>query len=335
MINYIDLTYSQHKPLPYRSEEEFKSIFHKGWSFSNVYHFSEIRNIYLYLRDFGFTNLKEFTKTCLSHKLPHEKTIWNDRRILEHINALKNFKLISETNSILDESLFGSSKVGDPINESDLRVFKSIFFSYYRFKEMLSWLIDPDSFERDEIIQAIDQDSIKEISHAIFPFNRQSRFTDSFIFELKSNTTVYFIRNDSIENNEDVMRFWDVFIKWAQELSLIERFNLKNMDYQLANNYKSLSCAYFKKEVDKGFDLIEYIRKNYKSHYINIPKLIFKIALEFRYSISDIKNIIIQTADKHSEKLSLQRTSEIFIRNTEINFVPIVNDSYISHLQIN
>jgi len=176
---------------------------------------------------------------------------------------------------------------------------------------------------------------LKINSKVIFPFNRESRFTDSFIYELKNNSTIYFIRKDSIENNEDMMRFWDVFVKWANELGLVEKFNLKNLDYQLANNYKSLTCVYFKQKLDADFDLVNYIKSNYNSHYINVPKLIFRIALEFRYSISDIKKLIIQTANRYTDAFSLQRTSEIFIRNTEINFVPMVNDSYISHILIN
>ena len=335
MISYIDLSNSSCKPLPYRKEEEYRFIVSKGWSFSNVYHFSEIRNIFLLLKRFGFNNLKEFTKICLDNNLPSEKTDWNERRILEHINALKNFGLVSENNKIIDLTLFGSSKVIDPISEADLVVFKKIFFTYYRFKEILSWFIDPDSNQRDELINSITENLLKINSKVIFPFNRESRFTDSFIYELKNNSTIYFIRKDSIENNEDMMRFWDVFVKWANELGLVEKFNLKNLDYQLANNYKSLTCVYFKQKLDADFDLVNYIKSNYNSHYINVPKLIFRIALEFRYSISDIKKLIIQTANRYTDAFSLQRTSEIFIRNTEINFVPMVNDSYISHILIN
>jgi len=142
MISYIDLSNSSCKPLPYRKEEEYRFIVSKGWSFSNVYHFSEIRNIFLLLKRFGFNNLKEFTKICLDNNLPSEKTDWNERRILEHINALKNFGLVSENNKIIDLTLFGSSKVIDPISEADLVVFKKIFCHgssiQIRIKEMNS-----------------------------------------------------------------------------------------------------------------------------------------------------------------------------------------------------
>jgi hypothetical protein len=271
----------------------------------------------------------------LEKKLPFEKTTWNNRRILEHVNALKNFGLVSEDNQIVELNAFNTSKVGDPINESDLNIFRRIFFSYYRFKEILSWLIDPEAINRKDIIDSINEDFIITNSHVIFPFSKAGRFTDSFLFELKNNTTVYFIQNDSLENNEDMMRFWDVFIKWASALNLIEKFNLKNLDYQLANNYKSLSCVYFKQKLVEDFDLVSYIKENYSSHYINVPRLILRIALQYRYGINDIKSMIIQNANKNSNLLSLQRTSEIFIRNTEINFVPIVNDSYISHILLN
>ena len=334
MINYIDLTTSPIKKLPYLSDMEYQKKFKKGWSYSYVYHFSEIRNIYILIKKFGYKDLKSFTTICIQNKLPSEKTPWNERRILEHVNALKNFGLLSEDVQPLRADIFAAESLNSALTVKDFEVFGEIFFSYYRFKEILSWFIDPIAINREKIIDNISKDNYKHESLTIFPFASKDRFTDSLIFELNSGTTIFKMHNNLDENNEDMIRFWDVFVKWALELNYIEKFNLKNLDFQFANNYKSLSCIYFKKAIPQNFDLLYFLKTNYNSNYINVPRLIFRIATEYRYSIEDIKNLIIKTSNENRQKLSLQRTSEIFIRDTEIKFVPKVNDSYISHLLI-
>jgi hypothetical protein len=335
MINYINLSKSPIRALPYLTDEAYQDKFNKGWSYSSAYHFSEIRNIYILIRKFGYKDLKSFSQTCISNKLPTKKTPWNERRILENINALKNFGLLSYDNKPIREDVFETSNILDPVTDLDLAVFEEIFFSYHRFREILSWFIDPDITERDEIVNSITKDFVVTNSKPIFPFSTQPKLTDSFIYQLEDNVDVYRFRLDKTKSIEEIMRFWDVFIGWALSLNLIEKFNLTNLDIQLSNSNRPLSCVYFKKAIDPEFNLMSFIETNYKSKYINIPKLILKIAIQFRYSISDIGDLIIKTSKENSDKISLQRTSEIFIRDTEINFVPKVNDSYISHLLIN
>lgn len=336
MIKYVDLSKSEKIKLPYLPNTEFKDVFDgKGWSFSYVYHFSELKDVYLAIRDKGYTSKKDFTKYCLKVlRLPYISTPWDDegRRILEQVNALRNFGLIDSNYKIVDQYIFHNSKIGDKITADDKVVFKNIFFSYYRFKEMMSWFVDPISRNRSEIIAGIDEALLKKESKTAYTFSKQDRFIDSFIFELKDNTPIFFISKENDESNGGILRFWDVFVKWGQELDLIEKFNLKNMDYQLSEGFKSLSCIYFKKEIENSFDLINFLKTNYKSKYISIPKLIFRIAKDYRYPIENIKNLVITTSKLHSDQLSLQRTSEIFIRDTEINFIPMVDNSYVSHI---
>ena len=193
----------------------------------------------------------------------------------------------------------------------------------------MSWFIDPNN--QMELVNDIDESAMINNSRTLFSFARQGRFNDSFLFELRDNVPIYYISNEGFESNGGILRFWDVFIKWGQELQVIEKFNLKNIDYQLSVGGKSLVCIYFKRDI-AAFNLIDYLLLNYKSNYINVPKLVFKISIEFRYSIESIKRMIITESRKNSHKLSLQRTSEIFIRNTEINLVPVVDNFYISHI---
>ena len=86
--------------------------------------------------------------------------------------------------------------------------------------------------------------------------------------------------------------------------------------------------------MDESFDLKGYIKQNYNSTYISIPKLVLRIATEFRFPVENIKKTVVKQCLDSSDQFSLQRTSEVFIRNTEINFVPIVNDSYVSHILV-
>jgi hypothetical protein len=338
MITYIDLSKSEKLKLPYLRNTEFKEVFEgKGWSFSYVYHFSELRDVFLAIKRIGYSGKKTFSDRCLNElKLPFVHTPWDEdgRRILEQVNALRNFGLLDLDYKIIDSQLFENSKIGDQINDTDKAIFKHIFFSYYRFKEIMSWFLNPTSTDRSEIINTVSEQTMAQDSNAAFTFSTQSRFTDSFIFDLRDNVPIYYISNDIRESNGGILRFWDVFVKWGTELELIEKFNLKNIDYQLSEDYKSLSCVYFKQTIEESFDLLDFLKLNYKSKYINIPKLIFRIAKQYRYSIENIKKMVVSQSKKHSDKLSLQRTSEIFIRDTEINFVPIVDNSYVSHILI-
>lgn len=337
MTTYLDLSKSEDLILPYLPNTQFKERFEgKGWSFSSVFHFSELKDIYLAIRLIGYTSKNEFTRRCLEElRIRSVSTPWDTegRRILEHVNALINFGLIDSAYKIVDEDLFKNSKIGEEITLNDKEVFKRIYFSYYRFREIMSWFIDPASTNRENVIDIVNKKSMAFDSKVIYPFSTQSRFTDSFIYNLKDNTPVYTITKDENESNGGILRFWDVFVKWGQELELIEKFNLKNLDIQL-RGHKSLSCIYFKRPMDESFDLKGYIKQNYNSTYISIPKLVLRIATEFRFPVENIKKTVVKQCLDSSDQFSLQRTSEVFIRNTEINFVPIVNDSYVSHILV-
>ncbi len=337
MTTYLDLSKSENLILPYLPNTQFKEKFEgKGWSFSSVFHFSEIKDIYLAIRLIGYTSKNEFTKRCLEElKIRSVSTPWDTegRRILEHVNALVNFGLIDSSYKIVDDNLFKNSIIGEEIALTDKEVFKRIYFSYYRFKEIMSWFLDATSTSRENVMDRVNESSMALDSKVIYPFSTQSRFTDSFIYNINDNTPVYTITKDENESNGGILRFWDVFVKWGQELALIEKFNLTNLDIQL-RGHKSLSCIYFKRPIDESFDLKEYIKQNYNSAYINIPRLVFRIATEFRFPIEDIKKTLVKQCLDNSDQFSLQRTSEVFIRNTEINFVPIVNDSYVSHILV-
>jgi hypothetical protein len=331
MTKYIDLSKSKQLELPFYNEDQAKlnSLDGKGWSYSFAYHFIELKNVFIALTQIPYLSKDDFSRRAIDSGLPFAKTPWESRRILEQLNALKNFGLITKTYNI-EKKHFDESSYTDKLSENDIELFRKIYHEYFRFKEIHSWLLNPIQKDHAAFLNEVTIDNLKTKSSPIFPFSRESRFNDSFIFSLENNTNIFRIPL----KESDLMRFWDVYVTWGKELNIIEKFNMKNLDYQISSNSKSFSCAYYINHEKPNFNLLDFIKSEYQGNNIHIPNLILKIALRFRYRIKDIKEMIIEQALANSNALSLQRTSEIFIRKTEIDFVPKYKDSYISHLQI-
>ena len=332
MKTTIDLTSSTKHEIPSFDETDARQIKNKGWSFSYVYNFSEIRDIFLALKAHPFINLKEFTNYCEEINLPYEKTKWSKRRILEHLNALKNFEII-DSEYKAKGNIFANSVIGTPISLQDLNSFKEIYFTYFRFKEIFTWFINPNVADRYSFIENLKEKAIIKNTLPLFVFSDKSRFTDSFFNKLEDNSEIFFIDQ---KNGEDLMRFWDVFIKWGLVLNVIEKFNLKNLEIKTITG-KGIACVYILNDQIEDFNLLDFIKKKYKESYIYIPKLVLDIALTYRIKLENVHNIILEQYKIHKEHLSLERTSEIFVKKRVINkgdriFFPKHNDSYVSHL---
>ena len=331
MSTVIDLTESKRIEILSFDEIDAKKIVNKGWSFSYVYNFSEIKDIYLTLKLHDFKGLRDFEIYCASIKLPYVKTPWNKRRLLEHLNALKNFGLINSDYRIIKQE-FLDSTIGSELTSSDLLFFRRIYFDYFRFKEMFSWFIEFNSREFDSISKLSEQEIIEK-TKPLYVFSHKSRFTDSFITELRNNTTVHFIDN---ENKEDLMRFWDVFIKWGTTLGVLEKFNLRNIGYKTIDD-EGIACVYLIRDNVVSINILQYIRTNNLKSYIYLPDLVLKIATEFRMRIEKVQQLIIEEYKRNKEYLSMERTSEVFIKKGDIGkndtiFFPKYNDAFISHL---
>lgn len=334
MIRSVDISKSEYRELPFLDEEAYQNRFQKGWSLSSVYNFSEIRDVYLALKQWKNDKfeLNDFFSYCLNINLPYVKTEWNKRRLLEHVNALKNFSLI-DSNEQVNTDAFENSTIGSEITAEDLSVFRNIYFQYFRFKEIFHWFLgNPLANNNFDSISCLKEHELLEMSIPIYSFSNNSRFTDSFIYELKNDTTVYYID----KQNEDLMRFWDVFIKWGTSLEIIEKFSLRNLEIKTIND-KHIACAYVINDCLTNLNLIEFIKENFSGNYIYVPELVFQIATSFRLSIAMVQKFIIEQYKVHKEYLSFERTSEIFIKKQDIRegdkiLFPKYNDSYISHL---
>lgn len=338
MIQIININKSQFCSLPFLKDTIYKDIVGKGWSWSYVYNFIEIRNIFIALRQWKCQNfnLVNFYTYCKAINLPFVKTEWTRRRILEHINALKNFEIIDSNGQII-RHLFINSQISSPLSKEDLNTFRKIYFQYFRFKEIFSWFIDQPQEKIDiESVYSLNERTIIEKSHPIFYFSNESRFIDSFILELNDNPVIFNIERD----NADLMRFWDVFIKWGITLGILEKFSLSSLNIKTIFG-KNINCIYIINNNNKKFDfnLVSFINQNYNDNYIYIPQLIFDLVFKFRLSIKIIQDLIIEQYKIHKEFISFERTSEIFIKKQEIKdgdkiLFPKYKDSYVSHLII-
>jgi len=331
MIKFINLSKSKQHKLPFFDEEQAKqnSSVGKGWSYSFVYHFVELKNVFIALKNIPYQSKDDFSRLAIKSGLPFVKTPWENRRILEQLNALKNFELITSDYTI-EHDFFSEKDYTNDLTESDLNIFRKIYHEYFRFREIHSWLLNPIQENHNVFINTVTEEKLQKNSMPIFPFMIEERFNDAFIFSLENSTDVFRIP----KKESDLMRFWDVYVKWGQELKLLEKFNLKILDYELSNGYKSLTCVYYVNLEKKNFDLGEFIKTEYRGKHIDISNLVLKIALRYRYRIEDIKNLILESATKNRQAYNLQRTSEVFLRNKENYFLPKFNGSYISHLLI-
>ncbi|MFH0736526.1 MAG: hypothetical protein V1773_18035 [bacterium] len=344
MKNIINIDKSISIPIKLVTEKEEDRENNKKWSFSFVYYFTEIRDIYLMLKnfleienDFGKSKsfLGAFAEYCRKKELPYVKKKWSDRKVLEVLNALKNFGLINNIDNSIKKNVFQDVNIGDKnISSKDYAVFKEIYFSYFRFKEIFSWFIDPSIVNKKDFVDNLKEDEIINNSNVLFTFSNISRFTDSFITELKNDTPIYSLNKDQL----DVARFWDVFIKWGTELELIEKYSLAQIDIKTSTT-KNISCVSILTNNTIKLDLYEYLITNYRESYIHIPDLVLRLICEYRIKLKSIHEFIINSYIANKEKFTLDRTSEIFIKKSEIKenekiLYPIYINSYISHIKV-
>lgn len=340
MNKIINISSSTIKTINFLSNKEGLDITGKGWSYSFVYSLVELRDIFFAIRKHGVNNgILAFTEQYVKSKIPYTKTSWDSRRVLEIVNALKNFGLISPHN-YLDTKVYSfdyESIPGSELTKNEKAIFTDIFFSYYRFKEIASLFIDP-TFDSDKRL-SITQESLLKKSHPLFSYISNKSYVDSFFNDLSDTPVIYKFpdKNQQGDNNSGLKRFWDVFISWGQQLNIIERFNMKNGGYKLSNG-KTFSCSYFLADQTNTIDFHEFIKQNYFNETcIDIADLLLTLCLEHRIRIKYAQELFVDFYKCNKSSISLIRTSEIFIKEKDFSkndkiFYPMYNDSFVSHI---
>lgn len=315
------------KKLPILSNEEAGSMYNK-WSYVNIYSLKDLKDIYLISLLVKNKHVKEITYKVNELKNNEEK--WEERKVLEYLNSLVKFGLLDRGYKA-KRSFFEDSLINNELTINDCEIFKKIFINYFRFKELSSWFISIEDDFHSRFDDLSENDLIIN-SRPLYFYSDKNRFTDTFLTDIDNITTRYIIEDDIL------MRFWDVYLKWGTSLGFLDKFNMSVIKRRININ-KEITVAYFIKPF-QIFNLKEYINEKFNSRHILIPDLIFEIVKSHRYSINEIKTFITNEICK-DDQLTYERTSEIFLikgKNSRKKIesatylYPKINNSYISHL---
>jgi len=322
------------KELPILTDAEAGEKFSK-WSYLNAYYPNVLRDIYLISKSIQNKTKKEITIKVNEFRIDkqdgREWSPWSERYVLEYINTLKKIGFWDNNGNEI-KSVFVNSKINSPLSFSDKQELIEVFFSYFRFKELSSWFIDT-SKEFHKSFDSINKSDFVKKSKPIYFYSQNSRFNNVFLLNIENPKTKYTIENDAL------MRFWDVYIKWGTTLNILDKFNISNIVN--SSDKKEISMSYFINEF-REFDLIEFIKNTFGKKNIWIPELVFEIAKNYRYSVNSIKEHIVKNINSN-DKITFERTSEIFLikgKNAKRKIkaatylYPLIDGYYISNLII-
>jgi hypothetical protein len=231
--------------------------------------------------------------------------IWTKRNLLELVNALKKIGLISSSFEALKGNLF-SSKINTSLSDGDKNIFSKIFHSYDRFIDFHNLFLP--------------------CNYVMAYKEGQSRFYNRFIVG-EENSIEYFIN----EENSEVMRFWDVFLKWGTLLGEYDRCLLKSIG--LAANIKGMgmSLVYKVRKIPTSYSVLAFASEQIGTSYVSITDLMWKIICSEFFAINDIKQRLVEECIV-SDSYKLQSTSAIYIEEEEKRMLPKIGTTYMSHL---
>ena len=337
----VDITKAKTEYLNLISDAEAKAVLGKGWTLPFVYSFQEIRDVY-----FAFCrhlqkgmSVAEFSNKYVNGTIPFVKSEWDKdgRRVLEIKNALINFGILDKETQVCKKGVFEDVEPGTLLTEADLKVFRQIFFHYFRFQEYCSLFVNPRMTTGEK--RALTEEQILRESGVLFYYGSAGTRVDTFFYTLKNPETLFkFPLNDKGNVKGGFVRFWDMFLSWTGQLGLVERLNMKRQGYLLSND-KAFNAAYFINpycEVDVKEVLEDKFRRQL---LIDISDLVMEICLQYRCGISVGQQAVIDYYLAHPDVVSLIRTSEIFIKETELNkndriLYPKYKGSFVSHIKL-
>jgi len=336
----VDISKAKTEFLNLISDAEAKEVLGKGWTLPFVYSFQEVRDVYQAFCNYGQTGtVAEFSNKHVVGAIPPEHTKWDGkgRRVLEIKNALINFGIMDKDTLFCKKGVFEEIEPGSPLTDADLKVFRDIFFHYFRFQEYCSLFVNPRMTTADK--QSLTEDKIMKESGVLFYYGSAGTRVDTFFYTLKNPEILFkFPLNDKGNVKGGFVRFWDMFLSWTGQLGLVERLNMKRQGYMLSND-KTFSAAYFINPYCK-VDVQEVLDdKFHRQLLIDISDLVMEICLRYRCGINGAQQAVIDYYQAHPDVVSLIRTSEIFIKETELNkndriLYPKYKGSFVSHIKV-
>ena len=336
----VDISHSVEVRLNLISDNEAKTVLGKGWTLPFVYSFQEIRDVYLAFCKYGQDGtVAEFSNKHVVGVIPPDHSNWDlfGRRVLEIKNALINFGIMYKDTLDCKKGVFEDIEPGAPLRDSDLQVFREIFFKYFRFQEYSSLFLRPDMTTREK--RMLTEEQILGESKVLYYYGSVGTRVDTFFYKLKNPETLFkFPLNDKGKVKGGFVRFWDMFISWTSQLELVERLNMKRQGYLLSNG-RAFSAAYFVNPYSRVDVEAVLDRKFHRQLLIDISDLVMEMCLAYRCSINTAQQAVIDYYQAHPETVSLIRTSEIFIKETELNkndriLYPKYKGSFVSHIKL-
>lgn len=292
----------------------------KKWSYSYVYYLEDLKLIYNLLCNDSIRTISQLLNTCNTHKIISKSgKKWTNRNLLEIVNALKNFGLISiDENKPINVNLFSNKE--EKLTDQDVKIFKEIYISYFRFREFHQLFIKSE--------QQPSLDILYNESYPLYSFSSFGRFVNSFMIDCDNYDHIIEID----KKDSEIMRFWDVYIKWGETLGLIEKFPLKAWGIQFIPSVRSLNIVYYKRSIPNNYSIFDFIDNEYQTIYIYIPDIIRLLIIKKRFALEDIKNRLIDECIKMPHRFRAQSTSAIFIQKKEEFLFPLMGNTYITHL---
>lgn len=290
------------------------------WSYFNVYYLEDIKNIYnIFLSVGSVVNTTDLYILCKQEGVKAENSEpWSKRKLLEITNCLKKTGFVKDNKPI--KGRIFESQCGQALTEKDRRVFKEIYLSYFRFKDFHRL------FRSTEAIDNEGEEDRRTLCSVVYAFKEGNRFFNHFyVPERKQEYTIS-------ENNSEIMRFWDVYLKWGEMLDLTEKVSLKTLGIDNPLRCKDMTLAHFLQPMPSDFSVLSFCVKEYGPSYVYIPQLYWMIVQRYSFSIRDIKNRLIQECLEKRSPYRMQSTSKIFVNSQESNILPLVDNRYMSHL---
>lgn len=292
----------------------------KRWSFSFVYYLEDLRNVYRLYDEYEIDSIPALYQKCEEIGLVSwNGKKWNQRNLLELVNALRNFQLLSVDNRVSKQGLFADSRAEEPLTEDEKKVFKAIYLSYFRFCEFHNLFVKGGIYDSDE--------SLTDTIPVIY-YMQETRFTNRFILSSEPEIKIVGLSNE----HSDMMRFWDVFLKWGVSLNMLRKYPLKPFGINTIPPTKGLSIAYFYKRIPDGFSVFEYMLKEMQGAYLYIPDVIYSLIFDRHFAVEDVLERIVEESVVHPDIFRAQSTSAIFINEKENFLFPKLGNTYITHL---
>ena len=157
---------------------------------------------------------------------------------------------------------------------------------------------------------------------------QESRFTNRFFINAKPGNKIVGLSDE----HSDMMRFWDVYVKWGVSLDILRKYPLKPFGINTVPPTKGLSIAFFYSKMPKDFSVFNYMLKEMQGAYLFIPDVIYTLINDRHFAAEDVLEKIVEESIANPNTFRAQSTSAIFINDKENFLFPKIGNAYITHL---